>query len=787
MCLGREAEESEERREDRVTNSDCDRFCQERMRLVTFLLLASVTMNERIIAQTPSIQSIVNLNEGSVTRDIVIDSVQSCLQKSLSLPIECNVWQVQCHINQKDCLKVAVPPNTYSYHNIKCCLWCCLKYFANGVHTNLKQFIFTPEGLGIPRKVLLSKKTNLKKTKFSFFQLKTGSLDALPESPQPHAVVVVSTNKAAEYEYEHSEMASADKALAKLPWALRLFTPSCLSNSANIYALRSGVYFLPRGVTNVTAAEEAAILYNNRTVNGFTERHIDILCLVEPGVSQAKDLPLYFSLGYQCNSIPMNISEYYEMLHFAKFVLILQQVSPDRPRVLNTKHPYWVYDAIFSGSVPILGPMIARSVVNFLQSASAPFVLLTKDDLTLLKRQDNALNMQYILRKYQNYASTRSLSVSFLYFPFWLDILADISRTGPVAPASLLESSDRNNMHKTRQHNSRARSQSSNAPFLRKRLPLSSGIPVKVECSPGMWPSYSAADSGSVYNLEVVIPRCCEPVESLEWLKKLMVLMPHLIATIYYRCPYCLPRSKATEWLQLINLNPVLQRSIQQANGGAIIDNFWDDNKSGGLQRIKEVPLYDTVSNGKEFVPFLHHIVHSYKALSEFTIFLHTTPFDHIKSSTIFDRSLSYLGKCKPDGSVPAFWFVNQRMFEGNFWSNCHGCTGCLYHYWVSFIDANMSLQEFVSMPKRAYNAAQFIASKKSILSREWVWWDRMLAVTNNSLQDLKKCPLPKEWNDGGNQAGLALERMWHVIFNRPPQLPYRKNDETLPPALRFE
>ena len=578
-----------------------------------------------------------------------------------------------------------------------------------------------------------------------------------------------------------------------------------------------GVYLLPRGVTDPAAAEVALQSMGGAQGGHLKENgkvKVEILCLVDNDNGELDlDSPEYADfmlLNWSCKQLPQNKIEYYKLLQEAEFVIVLPHLSLNQSkRSLDVRHPYWIYDAMLCGSIPVLGHWVADTVIRLLTHSSAPIVSVAKGEWRTLREASRISCIQALRDKYRMYAASkepRGLSIALLFFPFWLDKLADMSHVGLVAPASLLDEYNQKGKnipnritphHRARQHQQQqvmGNKHKQRVPTTASALTFDSS---RVECSPGIWRPHVGSAAGVVsgssahsrisFEVEIVIPRCCEPVEELEWLQKLLQSNMLFKATIYYRCPFCLPQSKGIEWLQFINLNSNLQDKIFMAGGGVIIDDFGND-VNAAHHRIKQFPLFDIRSNGKEFVPYLHHIVYTYNTLADFTVFLHTTPFDHIKTSPIFDTSLQYLAKCKPNGALnSAFWFVNQRMFEGNFWSNCHGCTECLYHYWVSFINANITLSEFVDLPKRAYNAAQFIVSKRNVLSRPVLWWDRLLAVTNSSHQDVSKCPLPRHWNDGDNKAGLALERMWHVIFNRPPLLPFRREDKTLPLALRIE
>jgi hypothetical protein len=677
-----------------------------------------------------------------------------------------------------------------------------LKFHVKKTHADISDFIFTPEGLGSPREVAITKKTVLKKAKFSFFSMKRGSLQKESSTPRPNTVVMVSTNKAAEDEFLLNELSDAKSLTVKRPWVLRYFSPGAVTAAATVlqpgHPLGNGVYMLPRGVSDINAAEEALRIAGSKGVNA-QRRAVDILCLTDNTTGEdpaevSAEYATVTKLGFQCYKSPTSQVALYQLLLSAKFVIVVPHKTTsqqnDRP-FLEARHPRWIYDTVLCGAVPLMGPWISDAVVKFWKLFSMPVVSFSENELRSLSKQQGTSSAIFVRDKYQKYANGRSLSISPLFFPFWLDVLADISRQGPVAPASLLEDA-------MNTKNSRSRSAKVPEARMRARQPLSSSgkrqplanthnvDPLRFECSPSIWKPHPTMATKS-FNVEIVVPRCCEPLESLNWLLTLLRDNIFFKATVYYRCPECLPQSTAQQWLEVINKHNNLRDKVRIAGGGLILDDIAKSDNDIQF-RVRQLPLFDLKSNGKEFVPYIHHVVYNYRSLSDYTVFLHTTPHDHIKSSAIFDRSVNYLSRCKPDGTRHyGFWFVNQRMFEGSFWSNCHGCTECLYHYWASFIDSNITFAEFKDLPKRAYNAAQFIVSKKSIVERSLAWWERLLLVTNSSKQNLVKCPMPKHWNDGGNKAGLALERMWHVIFNRPPLLPFRKEDQTLPLALRIE
>jgi hypothetical protein len=314
-----------------------------------------------------------------------------------------------------------------------------LQFHAKQSQVKLSHFIFTPEGIGNPRKVIVTKKTILKKAKFNFFDVKDGSFEQVPTTPQPNAVVMISTNKAAEYEYQHDEMISPNLFVKTRPWVLRYFSPAALSSTAGVVQsgrpLGSGPYLLPRGVTSPVAAAEA--------LTGVgPHRNNEVLCLVDGDVTvDSSDYMLVRKLNWDCKQLlpAVNKVDYYKLLQSAEFVIALQDVKlHGSNRSLDARHPHWIYDAMLCGCVPILGHWISDAVINFLKVSSAPVVSVSAIEWKTLAREHRGSSTHSIRDKYNVYAAKRSLSISLLFFPFWLDKMADVSRSGPVAPASLL-------------------------------------------------------------------------------------------------------------------------------------------------------------------------------------------------------------------------------------------------------------------------------------------------------------------------------------------------------------
>jgi hypothetical protein len=161
----------------------------------------------------------------------------------------------------------------------------------------------------------------------------------------------------------------------------------------------------------------------------------------------------------------------------------------------------------------------------------------------------------------------------------------------------------------------------------------------------------SRMDGGSRGTIEIVIPRCCESLQGdLVWVHHLVAFTKQakrqqqqhhhhpLTISIYYKCPWCLPKSYLHDWLPSlfhsttdsinitknnskndnININDgevhrssLKLSSIDRAhavelirslgcNGIEVLEDFTALQSNSSLVVIREVPAFDLHVNGKE-------------------------------------------------------------------------------------------------------------------------------------------------------------------------------------------
>ena len=279
-------------------------------------------------------------------------------------------------------------------------------------------------------------------------------------------------------------------------------------------------------------------------------------------------------------------------------------------------------------------------------------------------------------------------------------------------------------------------------------------------------------------SLEFVLPRCCEDGLEFDWLYKLLKFAPYTCASIYYKCPSCLPNSMALSWsnshyAKQLNLNQKLTRGIRAMDDTLLL--------SYG-NRVKQFINIDSVYNAKEVSAYLGYILSRYDSFSNHVMFLHTTPHAHLYFELFF-RALKWVSKC----SKPIdFLHLNVKYKTGKWGACCGKKSSCRNSTW-SWLDMDMGLLNKVGGVS-TYSSAQFIVSKEKLLSKPRRFYEKMLLAINGS-HDLVGCPSNSEpgkvW--GGHQLTGQYERMWHVIYGHHVRQDVRVKDETLPPYLRLD
>lgn len=308
-------------------------------------------------------------------------------------------------------------------------------------------------------------------------------------------------------------------------------------------------------------------------------------------------------------------------------------------------------------------------------------------------------------------------------------------------------------------------------------------------CSPS--PTSSFSSSTTPFKMELILPRCCEDGIETAWIQTLLASTRSLHVIVHYKCPACLPKSKAKEWLQTkVESNSALSRHYP--NGVSLLDDStWLPYELTG--RLRQVTSFDTVYNGKEVTAYLNHIVDNYDNLADQTVFLHSVPNAHIYFKLFF-RLINYAEVCHT--TVP-FLHLNAN-YKSDAWGDCCGrnraCQQSTWQYLFgndipSQVLARTKSEQFRYPNNGAigtYSSAQFAASRDAI--RQWPksFWTKMLLAINGT-HDLAGCPTNSEpgKNWGGHQLTGQYERFWHIIFGHSYMQVSRQFDNSLPEYLR--
>jgi hypothetical protein len=287
----------------------------------------------------------------------------------------------------------------------------------------------------------------------------------------------------------------------------------------------------------------------------------------------------------------------------------------------------------------------------------------------------------------------------------------------------------------------------------------------------------------SSFKAEIVIPRCCEQGNEISWIIPLLSSTSVITISIYYKCPSCLPKSFASEWLPNIYNDPYLM--VRKTGGVIILD---DSEFLNYKTRIRQFPCFDTIYNGKEVTAYLSHIVNNYNSLANQTIFFHSVPNAHLYLK-LFYRLVQYLEICRHHVS---FLHLNAN-YKSDLWGNCCGKKGlCQSSTWNYLFHSKSQEDRYLRLPTPGeigtYSSAQFSASRDAIYSRPKEFWMKMLLAINGSY-DITGCPTNSEPGKefGGHQLTGQYERFWHIIFGHEYRQIYRSSDPLIPAYLRID
>lgn len=146
---------------------------------------------------------------------------------------------------------------------------------------------------------------------------------------------------------------------------------------------------------------------------------------------------------------------------------------------------------------------------------------------------------------------------------------------------------------------------------------------------------------------------------------------------------------------------------------------------------------------GREAHTYLHHIVHNYHALDDYTVFAQGRPFDHC--GTFVDQVNRFA-----EAPTPGFRDFADQVLD---WEST--CAVCMYQAWVPMAGTYAAVWGHAppDTPVTFGAGAQFAVSRDRILSRPRDFYARALEV---STHDTPERP---------TYAAHAFERLWRVMF----------------------
>jgi hypothetical protein len=241
------------------------------------------------------------------------------------------------------------------------------------------------------------------------------------------------------------------------------------------------------------------------------------------------------------------------------------------------------------------------------------------------------------------------------------------------------------------------------------------------------------ASSGRTTNestIDIVICHCTEPLESL--LRHFTTLPPSSRLFVYEKC-------------------------------GSISD------LSSFPGQSKLIPQRDGPVRGDECTAYLHHIIHNYESLSDFTVFLQDDA-DHHMFLSFMDTALK--GIITGQYSVP--------FLHLNFHRHYQTTTPCMRD--VERVLFNLSSPVEPLPLIGTYCCAQFIVEKQRILARPMDFYEKAFSLVNGTVDDMCSPTPPKR-----SSHCYVLEYLWHVVFGEDRFLPHKPDDERLPLLLRMK
>jgi len=282
--------------------------------------------------------------------------------------------------------------------------------------------------------------------------------------------------------------------------------------------------------------------------------------------------------------------------------------------------------------------------------------------------------------------------------------------------------------------------------------------------------------------VEIVVPLCCENKHEISWLADLLSLSTQIRASVYYKCPQCIPNSRLDEWLPIVLANKELVLALQKRTSSSfgihiLQDDFFHQPAIAG--RVQQEMRFDGRYNSKESSAYFLHMVQNYESLADTTFFIHADPASHINMD-IFERAVTWSLLCDASASDTIPFMHLSALYLGGEWGRPPGWNECRKNLFLHLGMKNVS----TGSDYAAYKAGMFVASSQAIQARPVSFWTKLLAISDVS-QPIHGCPLFENNFAQGPQIGGHIERLWHVFFGHATRMRRREADTSIPDYFR--
>jgi hypothetical protein len=322
----------------------------------------------------------------------------------------------------------------------------------------------------------------------------------------------------------------------------------------------------------------------------------------------------------EMNGSQDSLNSFNSAISASKFILYLQ------PETMQLNSREWISIALVSGAIPIIIDPRQEVLATMKANRLPVYIVPAVDELKKTESLDNFFNE---VLKHPD-----KQSISSVLLPYWFSKILPITAT-------------LRHVHREQQYKEFLDGPISDAITA---LTGSEGDSKICEAPP------TTTSASKQLSIEIVVPRCCESASGdLSWMDPFgNVNIQSLVRiSVYYKCPWCMPRSKVISWTDVIRNDSLLQEQVLNHGGITVLDDL--------RKNVREFMAFDRVINGKEATAYLSHITQQYDSLADVTIFMHSQPCHHM-DNRLFEKLFTYIKTCRHPLD---FLSLNFRYFSG--------------------------------------------------------------------------------------------------------------------------